>query len=499
MIADAVGPGRAAFARAFDVCVIGAGAAGMTLALRLAERGLDVALMEAGGFEISAESQEIYEGAILGRDYWPLDVPRLRFLGGSMGHWGGWCRALDAHDFAAKPWNPGSGWPIAKADLDPYAAETDAILDLPSAAAVPDAPAALARDGFRQVEFRFSDPPTNFRDKFAPALEAAHGIVLGFNANLVDLRLDPDLGRIEAAVFRGWDPGDPGFEVTARAYVLACGGIETPRLLLNFTLQVPAGIGNAAGLVGRYFAEHPHFVLAEAIFRAPLPELSFYSPTDAFMREHEVLNFGMRIERTPGPFVRQPGTVAGDPSCADPFILRLAERLADVAPACAPGGDGRVAFDGLIRIAHEQALDPDSRVMLGAATDRFGLRRAALDWRLGPMDLHTQRTALIAFATMLAERDIGRVRIRDWVLAEPFDWPGIADDEVGGKHHMGTTRMADDPRRGVVDRDCRLHELGNLWVAGSSVFPTGGHANPTYTIVQLALRLGDHLGATLGP
>nr|MBA3324611.1 GMC family oxidoreductase [Paracoccaceae bacterium] len=88
--------------------------------------------------------------------------------------------------------------------------------------------------------------------------------------------------------------------------------------------------------------------------------------------------------------------------------------------------------------------------------------------------------------------------IRDWVLAEPLDWPETDEDEVGGKHHMGTTRMADDPKRGVVDRDCRVHGLANLYIGGSSVFPSGGHANPTYTVVQLALRLGDHLGRTLG-
>jgi choline dehydrogenase-like flavoprotein len=498
LIVDAGGPGRAAFGRAFDVCVVGAGPAGVTLALRLAARGLDVALMEAGGRDFSTESQEIYAGESVGREYWPLDVPRLRFLGGSTNHWGGWCRPLDALDFEAKPWNPLSGWPFGKAELDPYAAETEAILEIPSAAEAPDDPVAAARDGFREVRFRFSDPPMNVRDRFAPELEAAARITTGLQANLVALRLEGEGGRrVAAARFRGYGDGDPGFEVEARAVVLACGGIETARLLLNFD-RAEGGLGDASGLIGRCFAEHPHYVLGEGIFRRPLPRLSFFSPTEAFLREHETLNFGLRIERTPEPFVRQPGTVAGDPSCADPFILRLAERVADVAPACGPGGDGRIAFDGLIRIAYEQAVNPDSRVLLAAEVDRFGLARPALDWRLSPLDVHTLRRSLMAFAVMLAERDIGRVRIRDWVMEDPLVWPGIADDEVGGKHHMGTTRMADDPRRGVVDRHGRMHGLANLYVAGSGVFPTGGHANPTYTVVQLALRLGDHLGATLG-
>lgn len=498
MRVDAGGPGRAAFARDFDVCVIGAGPAGVTLARRLAALGHDVALMEGGGAEISAESQEVYEGEMLGREYWPLDAARLRFLGGSSGHWGGWCRPLDAIDFAAKSWNPMSGWPIDRTALDPYATETDAILDIPAAAR--DQTDAEAVDGFREVFFRFSFPPTNFNEKYGPELDAAPRVVLGLNANLVDVDLDPGLGRIVAARFKGWAQDDPGFAVKARAYVLACGGVENPRLLLNFDRQVAGGVGNGAGLVGRYFAEHPHFVLAEGIWRDPmsLPDISFFSPTAEFMAENEILNFGMRIERMPEPFFRQPGTVAGDPVCTDPFMLRLAERIADVSPGCAPGGDGRIAFDGLLRFAHEQALNPDSRVTLAAATDRFGMRRAALDWRLGALDKRTQQVALVAFGKMLAERDRGRIRVRDWVLHEPFDWPGIAHDEVGGKHHMGTTRMADDPKLGVVDRDCRVHGMANLWIAGSSVFPSGGHANPTYTIIQLTLRLGDHLDGVLG-
>lgn len=487
---------RAAFARSFDLCVIGAGPAGITLARRVAANGLTVALMEAGGTELTAESQEVYEGALLGQDYFPLDVARLRFLGGSSNHWAGWCRALDPVDFAAKPWNPMSGWPIGKADLDPYQRATEEILDLIPASWAPDLPSPLAGPEFSRFQFRWS-PPTSFREKYAAELAASDGITLALNANLVDLRLDDAQGRVTGAVFRGYAPGDPGFTLAARAYALCCGGIENPRLLLNFAAQAPAGIGNGADLVGRYFCEHPHFVLAEAILSWPLPELSFYAPTEAFLREHEVLNFGMRIERRPEPFVRQPGTVAGDPSCDDPFVLRLRERLADVAPACVPGGDGAIAFDGLIRIAHEQALNADSRVRLGEATDCFGLRRAALDWRLSALDARTQRAALIAFAQRLAAADVGRARIRDWVLAEPLAWPETDEDEVGGKHHMGTTRMADDPRRGVVDRDCRVHGLANLFVGGSSVFPTCGHANPTYTVVQLALRLGDHLRRTL--
>lgn len=495
MIVDAAGPDRAAFDRPFDLCVIGAGPAGITLARRAAARGLDVALLEAGGREITAESQAIYEGEVVGRDYWPLDVSRLRFLGGSSGHWGGWCRPLDPIDFVPKTWNPWSGWPIGPEDLARYAAETDAIIGLP-----PFAPDAPPIDGFREVFFRFSDPPTNFGEKFAPELEADPLIRLGLNASLVDLALSDERSEVSAAVFRSLAPDAPEFAVRARAYALCCGGIENPRLLLNFDRQVVGGIGNGRDLVGRFFAEHPHYSLAEALFRAEAPpeqELRFFAPTAEFVEAERVLNFGLRQERMPAPFAVRPGSVAGDPSCDDPFILRLAEKVAEAVPACGPRGTGEIAFDGRLRIAHEQALNPDSRVRLAEGRDALGLRRAALDWRLSELDALTVRAAVLGYARMMAERDTGRARLHDWVLPDPIVWPDTTQDEVAGKHHMGTTRMAADPARGVVDADCRVHGIGNLYVGGSSVFATSGHANPTYTIIQLALRLGDHLGRAL--
>ena len=495
MIVDAAGPDRSAFDRPFYLCVIGAGPAGITLARRAAAQGLSVALMEAGGREITAESQEIYEGEVVGRDYWPLEVSRLRYLGGSSGHWGGWCRSLDPVDFQAKAWNPWSGWPIGPQDLAPYAAEADAIIGLP-----PQPADAAPVDGFREVFFRYSDPPVNFGEKFAGEIEASDRIALGLNANLVDLRLSSDMGEVRGAVFRSLDYWDRGFTVRAKAYALCCGGIENPRLLLNFASQATAGIGNGHDLVGRFFAEHPHYSLAEALFRADPPpeqELRFFSPTEEFIDAEQVLNFGLRQERMPVPVVVQPGTVAGEPACDDPFILRLAEKVADVTPACGPGGTGPINFDGRLRIAHEQALNPDSRVRLAEARDALGIRRAALDWRLSELDARTVRTAVLGYARSMAERDTGRARLRDWVLPDPIAWPDTTQDEVAGKHHMGTTRMASDPARGVVDADCRVHGIGNLYIGGSSVFATSGHANPTYTIIQLTLRLGDHLGEVL--
>jgi choline dehydrogenase-like flavoprotein len=251
VIVDAAGPERTAFAEGFDVCVIGAGPAGITLARRLAAAGAAVALMEAGGLEISAESQDAYAGRNVGLDYYDLDVARLRYFGGTSNHWGGMCRNLDPDDFTPHPWHPLSGWPISKTDLDPYRAETRDILELshpvakrkgdptqapdPAGARLldfPDEDFGQATPRLRHVSFRYS-PPVRFGEKYRAEIAASGRLRLGLNANLVDLRLDEDHGAVTAAVFRSYDPADPGFTVAARFYALCAGGIENPRILLN--------------------------------------------------------------------------------------------------------------------------------------------------------------------------------------------------------------------------------------------------------------------------
>jgi choline dehydrogenase-like flavoprotein len=499
MITDASSIDRSAFEREFDTCVIGSGPAGITLARRLAAAGASVALMEAGGLDITEVSQDAYRGTNVGMEYFDLDVCRLRYFGGTSNHWGGWTRALDAVDFLPKPRVPLSGWPIAQLDLDPYRSEADAILDVPNATEAPDLPVRQSAYDFHRFQFRFS-PPTRFAEKYRTEIEASDRITLVLNANLVDLRLDDALATVTGAVFRSYDRADPGFTLRARRFALCTGGIENARLLLNFTAQVPEGIGNRTGMVGRCFADHPHFLIAEAVLRVLVREREFYAPTELFIAEQGCLNFGLRLEpRWIWP-QELPALAREDMPpedfnillqrlVRDPFIDRsLTDRL--VLPQ--PTGQ-----TGVVRIAQEAAPNRESRVTLGTERDGFGLRRVALDWRLSEIDVATMRTAVTAFGAHLAEQQIGRIRVGDWLLADPPRFPGIADDEVGGKHHMGTTRMATDPAHGVVDANCRVHGTTNLYVGGSSVFASTGHCNPTYTLTQLALRLGDHVAGTL--
>jgi choline dehydrogenase-like flavoprotein len=281
-------------------------------------------------------------------------------------------------------------------------------------------------------------------------------------------------------------------------------------MLLNFNRQKPQGIGNDHGLVGRYFCEHPSRIVADIRYthRQDI-EQSRLVPTPGFLRENGTLDFTLWIEwrdYPPDPLFR---ALKSGAKCATPALRRLSDVPGGPIP-CRWGGAVEEFLarrypdshpTGRAFMVSEQALNPDSRVMLSDQTDDFGLRRIRFDWRLTDLDYHTMQAGVLGLGAYFAENDIGRIRIRDWLLGDDPRLPGGVDivhggEWNGGYHQMCTTRMADDPREGVVDRNCRVHGTTNLYIGGSSVFGTPGAVPPTFTIVQLALRLGDHLDAT---
>lgn len=505
---------RERLGRRFDVCVAGTGPAGMTVARMLAARGLDVALMEAGDLEITPESQEFYVGETAGTPYFGLDVARLRCLGGSSEHWHGRARALDAFDFG--PLRARSlDWPIHKEDLDPYEPQVTEILDLtpfePEPAPGEDPVSALSAGVLRTVNWRRS-PPTRFASKYLDEVTASPRIVLCVNAALVDLRLDEGrlgdgVGQVVGAVFRSDVPGDAGFTVEADAYCLCMGGLENPRILLNAASQVPGGIGNGNDLVGRYFAEHPAVRSARVILKErPDREKYSFAPTLDFIEREELLSFHMMLEARRSEQQPLGRALVMGAQCFDGFTERLTREALGHWPKCRAGGidEFLVRYEpdghdwGWVMFDLEQHLDPESRVTLLEERDAVGLRRIRVDWRLNDRDYATMKRGIGLLGQYLAENDIGRLKVADWLLEESPVIPEPSRDFGNGScHHMCTTRMSDDPKTGVVDRNCRVHGTSNLYMGGSSVFATPGFVNPTYTVVQLALRLADHLSEPL--
>ena len=505
MLLDLHGHDGAVFNTFYDVCVSGSGPAGMSLALKLAEKRRRVLLLEAGGLSYSEESNRVYAGSNNGLDYFSCRVGRQRFFGGTSNHWGGMCHALSAGDFERREHVPHSGWPIRKTDLDPYFAAATDILDVKT----PRVPDYLELNGespdLKKIDFGYSSPITRFGKKYRRSIESSASITCVLNANVVDIDLVENARAVSA--LRVSDYKGRSFEARGHCYVLCHGGIENARTLLNANSRLSAGIGNGRGLVGRFFMEHPTFTVASALLNHEHPAFSrfagasqaelgtaFYAPTRRFQERERTLNFGLRF--SPHEGIGSRPRLSSFKARLKRFIC-MSDTLLPVADRLSEKDRIGCASDLRLKTAGEQLPNPASRIRLGEDVDRFGNRRVEVGWALTELDKHTLKSSALAVGKIMARKNLGRVRLADWLLDPALSFPDTLHDEVAGNHHMGTTRMATSAEHGVVDANLKVFGIDNLYIGGSSTFPTSGHVNPTFTIVQLSLRLADHIDAVL--
>jgi choline dehydrogenase-like flavoprotein len=464
-----------------DVCLIGGGAAGVVMAVKLARQGYRVLLCEGGNQTFSERSQALYEGEVRGDAYPALEDTRLRYLGGSTNHWGGVSRPLDSYDFAAKPAAPDTAWPIEREALDPYYAEAAEILNLQPIP--PDE--EIAGASLKRIHFSLG-PPARVGTKYAEDLHDLPTLKCCLAANLFGL--ETRNGTVTSATFKSYQ----GIlrRVRARYFVLACGGIENSRLLLWCNRQTQGHLIPQPATLGRYWMEHPHATVGQALILDPRPlDLVdhyniFLSPTASAIADRGILNCGLRLHRM-----------------SDEVTQQLLDELATIAPSLAQRfnslnreGDG--IYSLLLRAAWEQEPRRENRIELTREVDSLGMPRARLVWRQSALDVRTIRESTLLFGDYLRNHDIGRLQLADWLTTAPIHPP--VEGELAGRHHMGGTRMSHSPDHGIVDSDCRVFGQDNLYIAGSSVFPSVGHANPTLTLMQLAMRLTVHLEGRLG-
>ena len=501
-----------------DICIVGAGAAGITLARDLAGSGRRVALFESGGFDFEDATQQLYEGAVVGQDMPPLVVERLRYLGGSTNHWSGGCRPFDAWDLAVRSHVAESGWPMAIGDLDPYYRRAQAICQLGPYDYEPQNWTAKgsqpldfgAGARLRSGVYQYS-PPTRFGEVYRDDLDKAQGVRVYLHANAVDIETDDSAAAVTGMRFACL--GGRRFRAAAELYVLATGGIENPRLLLNATTVQKPGLGNGNDLVGRYFMDHPYVPRAATVILARGPSSFDFYPRRALRgasvggyvrataeteQTEGLPSFGIGFEPGSLPergYARQSLKTIVDELASGHWPDHLAYHLGQILSSVeATAGteyyrltraEPAVFSTGYIC---ECPPDRDSRVTLGEDVDALGLRRVKVDWRL-PADFERHMVrAHELLAQELGRLGLGRLRMN----TRETGYDAMAG-LTNGYHHMGTTRMHPDPRHGVVDADCRVHGITNLFIAGSSVFPTYSFDNPTMTIVALSLRLSDHL------
>ncbi len=490
-----------------DICIVGAGAAGISIALEWHRQGYKVILLEGGGFNVEADIQNLYAGESIGQRYYPLQSARLHFFGGTMGHWGGWTSPYDPQDFEKRDWIPHSGWPISLNDLDPYYVRAGKTVELEKdtfeTKTYLDAEQDLVELPFENspvwTKMWQLSPPTRFGKKYRNAIVNADDIHLFTYANVCEITANEQVSAIEGVEIRTLEGNT--HKIKARHYILACGAMQNARLLLASNKQAPAGLGNDHDLVGRYFMEH--LEVESGTFLMPRPGPMKLYIANAFIskffgelsltaeKQAELKSLNCTTSFRPGSFSED------SPLGIERFPEDAAEtiRIFDAWEEASKKGNGAFnAFDTTraysMHTRLEQAPNPSSRITLSKTKDALGVPRTKLNWQPTAFDKYSIKSFYETVGREAGRLGIGRVKMKDWLLADDPMWPPYLG---GGWHHMGTARMHDDPNQGVVDANCKVHGLENLYVAGSAAFTTAGSANPTLTLIALSLRLSDHI------
>lgn len=485
----------------FDICIVGAGAAGITLAKSLSDTGLKIALLESGGRNVESETQKLYEGRSSGLKYMPLEASRLRVLGGTTGHWAGQSKPLDKQDFKVRDWVPNSGWPISYDEFIKYIPAASKICGIPiggfSWNDVYDKirlKFPFSTKNFNDLLMRYSSPPRRFGEYFRDEIGRQNNLTCFLHANVTEVvtnEAGSHVSHVNLSTLNGQK-----HRVYAKKFILACGGIENSRLLLLSNRIISTGIGNQHDQVGRYFMEHPNFDsglirISEGVDARRL--------TNPFLRNgsHKI-----RLDFKLSEQLQQQFSILNHSA----FLLpkrnqnhHLGERIGfmdkvwkkvDTLYSKVVDSDDALEENTMfkLRIRLEQAPIESSRIKLDHAKDVLGLPKTQLNIQLSDLESRTIAVVQEQLAKELGKTGIGRYRI-DF---DPLDssWTNRCGWQY---HHCGGTRMHLSPKKGVVDTNSKVFGIDNLWIAGSSVFPTSGHANPTLNLVALTLRLAEHL------
>lgn len=519
-----------------DICIAGAGAAGITLASALDRSRLSVCLIESGGFKVSEALQSLNALDNVGYPVRENFMSRARYFGGSCNLWAGRTMKLCPMDLIERDWVAYSGWPISYEELERYYPRAGRLLCLPAfdnfedsanlAGVGVEEAAVLGYDRLRPSVALWAPKPLRFGKVYRRLLKASRNVTTFINANATEFVASSSGSRVGALTVKTVTGRQLSIE--AKNYVLACGGLESARLLLVSRTQHPNGMGNAHDVVGRYFQDHPRAIYGRIRLARPvsLPYLLGMPIStgkvqiglrlsDQLQRTEGLLNSYVSLEPQLSPLAMMQYESAVN---AAKILLRRghAGRRSDVfrrdlgemrdmiylltPKEIMPQAVYRVyawlkrRMRRTVSASHltvinfcEQAPRPASRVYLSDKRDALGMQTLVLDWRLGEEEprsirrLHEVLGQAVESAGLgvleMEQQDISTVRFTD------------------ASHHIGTLRMSRDPKSGVVDEHCKVHGIENLFVAGSAVFPTAGHANPTLTIVALALRLADRLQA----
>jgi choline dehydrogenase-like flavoprotein len=463
----------------YEYVVVGSGPAGLTVAQNIATEDKKVLLIEGGGWSYSEQSQQNYEGEVIGDDVYSVKTSRLRFFGGTSNHWGGMCRPLDTIDFTR--------FPIEKGDLDPYLSRASAILEIEGMFNKD----IIINEDFKQVEFQ-SSPPVRFNKKYRKNIESSKFIDLALNISVLEIiegKRENSVGSIRVS-----DDNDNIFHISVNKLIVGCGGIENSRLMLwsqhiNETLF--------SGLtIGECWMEHPQHITGDLIalnsdfdklFDHSLSndyEYTFLQPTDLMIKKNNIGNAGIRILDEKIPREGLKGMIRDIMCINEDYGEKLLELLNRDLICGRP-----------VHMAWEQKPVKQNKIELDFnKKDKYGVPRIKLNWRVNDDDIRTALVCMNRLGSLLIEKNIGKLGINYFIREKNIERNGYGCCGIGG-HHMGGTPMGLTMQDGVVDKNLKVFNVDNMWIVGSSTFPGGGHVNPTLSIVQLSLRLAGHLSS----
>ena len=511
-----------------DVCIIGSGPAGMTIARELSGTPLRVTMLESGGMERQEAADALNEIENVG---WPRTIDqwavRNRVVGGSTSTWKARCAPFDDIDMEMRDWVPYSGWPTQIGDLTPYIARSAKHLGLGAGNGITD-DRIWELTGYPRMRkgpdpdpdkllpmfWQFGRDPVNQYDRirfshFITGLGS--NITLVTNTTVVCINATESATAVESVEFAA--AGGHRWTLPVTAVIVCAGGIENARLLLSSDNVNPRGLGNDRDLVGRFLMDHLrgpvasfHPNKAKAVltqfgsFKSPSAGSNMFQHgmrlSPMIQRVERLLNCSAWIEEgiaSDDPWEsiirflrREPGARLDFRSMlANSELLAYGIKEHFIAHRALPRKLSGVTLQAMC----EQVPNPESRIMLSERRDRLGMRISHIDWRVSEAEARTMRRTAELMAEQFMRMGIDLPELAEWVRDQAM-FPQTFKDVA---HPTGTTRMADSPDRGVVDADCQVHGVHGLFIAGSSVFPTAGHANPTQLIVALAVRLADTL------
>ena len=499
-----------------DVCIVGAGAAGITLASQLVGQGKRVVVLEGGGRDLEPSSQSLYQSDIIGHPHVGIHNGRYRTFGGTTTKWGGQVLELDDEDFAVRPWIPGSGWPFAKRELGQYYARALVAEGITEAA-------GSETEVWRQLGLKRPDygadlvgtfsrwlPDPDFTTLFKASLETSDRLMVYLHANALQLILDANVSRVVAVRCRTPEGREARFP--AQSFVLCMGGIETIRFMLQPSNRYP---WEQNALLGQNFQDHVAATCGDMIIHDWAQFRHYFS--NAWIRG---LKYQPKLKLAAAFREREMllGATAVPMFDEDESLLRLKALAKNVVRGRLSKVTARGARDALghlptlarhawefkrhgrayhsrgtpihLNVSCEQEPRGRSRIYLSHERDALGLFRVVLDWHVSDLELRTLSRCTELVDQVLSAKGIARVIPDNDLLGDPGR---IRLHCYDSNHHMGGARMGHLPAEGVVDAELRINGVDNAYVCSTAVFPTSGSSNPTHTLLALAIRLSDAL------